>query len=164
MSIAKEFIKKRKICCITALILILIFIGYFTKYFTNVGYENFTDILLSNFIHIDAFHLFSNLVMLYVFSRVEDHIGFKKFIIVIFSILLLNTVMEFCLRKMKKSSIGFSGILFGLISYEIIANQRLEKSSIFALILNMIPMGGNVDFIGHGIGIISGLLIGTIVK
>ena len=83
---------------------------------------------MSNFVHVDAAHLISNLYALYAISRVEEKMGFKPFIWLIVFLLSFNTLVHYMLRsvfKDMKCSIGFSGILFGLITDSRLCLQKL---------------------------------------
>ena len=50
------------------------------------------SLFYSNFVHVDVYHLLSNIFALYALSRVEITIGSKKFIALIVFLLLFNTL------------------------------------------------------------------------
>lgn len=128
------------------------------------------NIFMSNFVHIDAAHLISNLYALYAISRVEEKLGFKPFIWLIVFLLAFNTLVEYILRnviKDMKCSIGFSGILFGLITWELLTTRKLDVQLIIAIVISVItPSIGNkkVSLSGHAVGALSGVVGGIIWK
>ena len=125
---------------------------------------------MSNFAHIDATHLISNLYALYAISRVEKKMGFKSFIWLIIFLLSFNTLVEYMFRliiKDMKCSIGFSGILFGLITWELLTTKKLDAQLIIAIVIFVVrPSIGNkrLSLSAHAIGALSGVVGGVIWK
>ena len=114
--------KEHPICSFISVLIILIFSLYATNAIKIVPCEkDMLSIFMSQFVHTDFFHLASNLYGIYSLSRVEHKYGPKKFFSLIFFLLLLNTIAEAILHKLIKSpcSIGFSGILYGVLTFEI---------------------------------------------
>ena len=128
------------------------------------------EVFCSNFCHIEPVHLMSNLISLYVLSSVEQQMGFKPFMWLMIFLLLFNTLAEYLARKIfnySKCSIGFSGILFGIVSWELVTKKELDIGGVLAIVISVLPQslsGKNIDVIGHIIGAISGIIGGVLWK
>jgi len=151
--------------------LIVIFCLYLTVAIKTLPCgKDLLSVFLSNFVHIDLYHLISNLFALYALSRVEREIGIKRFLILIIFLLTFTSIFEVLLFKLnlaKNCSIGFSGILFGVMTWELIINKELD----IILILSIISMltfpsikNSKISFVGHSIGVIVGVITGIIWK
>ena len=122
----------------------------------------------SNFTHVDIFHLIGNLSGLYVLSRVEQNIGSKQFIKLLIFLLVFNTITETIMHKIIPStqcSIGFSGVLFGIATWEIITTQEVDYAAVLAIIFSAIRPTVNqikTSISGHVIGAIGGVISGII--
>jgi len=156
--------KDTPICSFLFVLIIVIFSLYFTNAIKNVPCEkDMKSIFISNFIHTDFFHLISNLYGIYALSRVENKVGFKKFFTLIIFLLIFNTVFEIVLHRIIKTpcSMGFSGILYGITTFEIVCNETIDYNMIGAIILN-ITVSKVIDkkssLSGHIIGGVSGIL------
>jgi hypothetical protein len=69
--------------------------------------------------------------------------------------------------KDMKCSIGFSGILFGLMTWELITTRKIDIELLLAIVVTVVaPSIGNkkVSLTGHTIGAVSGVLGGIIWK
>jgi membrane associated rhomboid family serine protease len=128
------------------------------------------EVFISQFVHIDKIHLMSNLYSLYAISRLEQEMGFKPFIWLFIFLLGFNTLVEFLIKKIYNDlpcSIGFSGILFGLITWELVTKKQLDVElmlAIFIMVVNPSLRNKKVSFIGHAIGAISGIVAGILWK
>ncbi len=150
-------------------ILILIFIkhGILHKDFTC---ENtIPAIAYRSFIHVDLTHLLVNLYALYVLSRVEKQIGFANFLILILVLLVISTLIDFWASKLINygCSIGFSGILFGILAWEMVTGQEVDLrllGVIFYMVLQPSLRNPRASFQGHLIGAISGVIVGMLWK
>ena len=110
-------LQRKKSSLLIGIFLILIYIGYNTEYFIKIPCENtITSKFLSNFVHVDSIHLLLNLLGLYIISNFEKEIGSKKFLTIVLSLVVMLTILE--KMFLKKCSIGFSGVLYGLFAYE----------------------------------------------
>jgi len=123
---------------------------------------------VSNFFHVDILHLLSNIYGLYVLSRVEKNIGPKKFSLVVFLILFLNTAIETVSNRIFKTScsIGFSSILYGILAWEIVyGNKDTNYFIIVAVIFDAFSsyyLNRKIAVTSHIIGIITGILLAII--
>ena len=128
------------------------------------------EVFLSNFVHIELSHLISNLYALYALSRVEQEMGFKPFIWLLIFLLLFNTLVEFLARKIWKNmkcSIGFSGILFGIATWELVSKKQLNIEILLAIVIMVVGpsiQNNRVSLTGHVIGSISGIIGGVLWK
>ena len=122
---------------------------------------------ISNFIHTDISHLLVNLFALYSLARVERDIGPKKFIKLLVFLLVFNTIIETIIYKIFptiKCSIGFSSVLFGIMTYELITTKKLDfmlLASVVGTIILPSLKNQNVSLVGHIIGVISGGILGV---
>lgn len=124
------------------------------------------DIFMSNFIHTDPYHLIANLYSLYALSRVEQSIGSKKFVGLIVFLLIFNTVLESMIHMVIPSvpcGIGFSGVLFGVTTWELVARQNLDwwlLTSILGTVIVPSVRDSNSSLLGHAVGAFVGVLGG----
>ena len=151
--------------------LIIIFLLYSTKHITKVPCgTDIKDIFMTNFVHTDLYHLLFNLYALYALSRVERYIGYQKFAVLILFLLVFTTLGEYIIKKIihqNQCSIGFSGILFGLLTWEIIIVNKIDIIVLMAIVVKVIyPSLYNkkVSFTGHLIGAIGGIIAGLLWK
>ena len=96
------------------------------------------SLFYSNFVHVDIYHLLSNLFALYALSRVEVATGGKKFTALIVFLLFFNTLAEAAIYRIFKGlpcSIGFSGVLFGVAAWELVTNKGFDWMVVLSLIL-----------------------------
>lgn len=158
----------KPMCILLFSIIIIIYCFYITGAIKTLPCEkNFTSIISSNFVHIDYLHLLSNLYGIYAISRVEIKLGTIKFIILLLLMISLNTMFEIILCNIFpnqiKCSIGFSGILYGVLMFEIIVQNNLDYRLLSSLITSAIlPSAVNrkISLSGHIIGLLTGSLLG----
>ena len=131
---------------------------------------NINNVFMSNFTHIDLSHLMSNLYALYAISRVEKQMGFKSFFWLLVFLLIFNTLVTWLARvyiKNWKCSIGFSGILFGLLTWEISSQKSVDINIIISIVIMVVTPSlnsTNISLIGHTLGAISGVIGGLLWK
>jgi membrane associated rhomboid family serine protease len=150
-----------------ALSIIVIFLLFNVQVVTSIPCgKNMHEVFMGQFVHIDSVHLISNLYALYAISRVEQEMGFKPFIWLLIFLLSFNTLVEYIVRKLWKDlpcSIGFSGILFGLMTWELVSKKDLDRELILAIIIMVIGPSlktKNVSLLGHSVGAVSGVIAG----
>ena len=136
----------------------------------NVCNKDFLSSLINNFIHLEFYHLITNTYSLYVLSRVEEEIGSKNFLLLIIFSLVCNTILETILYKLNKNikcSIGFSGILFTILVFEILTKNKIDIQIILSIVVSVILpniYSSKVSFTGHLIGVMSGILSAYLYK
>lgn len=134
------------------------------------------SVFSSNFIHVDLTHLITNIYALYELSRVERDIGYRKFTMLIIFLVVTNTILEVIAHKLYPSipcSIGFSGVLYGVITYEYITTKQLNLYLVASILTRIIlphvinnsnnsGSGNNISVVGHLVGAISGIIGGLL--
>jgi membrane associated rhomboid family serine protease len=150
-------------------IIIVIYFLYASAIIKTVPCGNsILDRFYRNFFHVDAQHLFTNLVSLYGLSRVEKKIGTSSFISLILFSLIFNTVLEAILYKNFpdiKCGIGFSGVIMTVITYELITTKKLDLllfTGLFAMTIGPSLKSDKVSISGHAIGVVSGIVAGIV--
>lgn len=151
--------------------LIIIFILYYTQIIKTVSCsKDIHEIFIRNFVHVESYHLVTNLFALYALSRVEEEMGFYPFLYLIIFLVLINTIVEYIVRKFKPDitcSLGFSGILFGITTWELITHRSISPSLLLAISLMVVKpnlTNKNISFSGHVIGALSGVIGGVLWK
>lgn len=165
----KNFFLNNPITSFLSVSIVIIFSLYFTNIIKSVPCQtDLRSVFICNFIHTDFFHICSNLYGLYSLSRVENRIGSKKFFILILYLLITNTVFESILHRLIKTpcSIGFSGVLYGVLTFELFSNLNFpDITLISAIFLNMIIAkfsSTKSSLSGHLIGALSGVIGGIL--
>jgi membrane associated rhomboid family serine protease len=154
-----------------ALSIIVVFIMYWTSLIKPVPCGNTaSNVLKSHFIHTESSHIFSNLYSLYAISRVERKMKGKRFILLVLFIVTVSSLLEVIIHRVfptLPSSIGFSGILFGLMTWELVTEKTIDVYllSAIGLMLTLPSMGNrNVSFDGHAAGALAGGLAGLMYR
>ena len=157
-----------KISILLFITIIIIYLLNITNIIKNIPTQkNLLSNFYSNFFHIEITHLIRNLVGLYALSRIEINIGFKKFIKVIILILLFNSIFETILYIVFPTlacSIGLSGILYSLATYELCSSKDIDYFLLFYIFINIMVPSNNASIASHLIGAISGIIISKIIK
>ena len=77
-------LENKPISAFIATVLIIIFLLSVTSVLKiNLCNKDFMTVMYSNFIHTEFLHLMSNMYTLYVLSRIEEKLGYKKFILLV---------------------------------------------------------------------------------
>lgn len=159
-----------KVSTFLGISIIIIFLLYWVNLIKTIPCNNdLTSAIKSHFIHTDPFHIVSNLYALYAISRVEQKMSSKKFILLILFIVLVSSVLEVVVHKIIPSipcSIGFSGVLFGLMTWELVTEKTIDiylLSSIVMLVYAS-SRGKNISLSGHAIGAFTGSLAGLMYR
>jgi membrane associated rhomboid family serine protease len=150
-----------------AVSMIVIFFLFNAKVITALPCgKGMREVFMSNFVHIDTMHLISNLYALYAVSRVEQEMGLQPFIWLLIFLLIVNTLAEFMAKRIWNDmpcSIGFSGILFGLLTWELVSKRKFDVEVFLAIIIMVVGpslTSKKVSLSGHIIGAVSGVLGG----
>lgn len=132
--------------------------------------KDIMSVFFGNFVHTDPYHLLANLFGLYSIARIEREIGTKKFICLLIFLLLFTSITEVALHKLYDKmpcSIGFSGVLFGLITWEMVTKRELDFVLLVSIVMLVTAPSVNnpkVSFMGHAVGAISGSIGGLLWK
>ncbi len=153
------------------ILIIIIFILYTTQVIKDIPEcKTVHSTLCSHFVHIEMRHLLANLLALYALARVESVIGSKQFILLILFLVVFTSLIETILHKWVPNipvSVGLSGILFGIMSWEIMTYKDAQVPlliSIGVMILSQAIYANNISIAGHLIGAIVGILGGILWK
>ena len=165
-------LRNKPVCAFIATFLVVIFLLLITSILKiDICNKDFVSNLISNFLHEDFLHLLSNLYGLYVLSRIEHKMGSKKFILVISLIVIINTIIETSAHKIIHipCSIGFSAILYGMLAWESVSNNKIFDYQLIAavsfdIILGLFVKDRKIALINHFIGLISGIIVGMYLK
>jgi membrane associated rhomboid family serine protease len=159
------------ICSFFAVLITIIFSLYFTNALKTIPCEkDMKSVFISQFIHTEFLHLISNLYGIYSLSRIEIKIGPKKFFSLIIFLLIFTSILESILHQLIETpcSIGFSGILYGVFTFEIMAiKDDFDYNLLIAIVADTISqkmMKNKISLYGHIIGVLSGILGGFIFK
>lgn len=152
-----------------AVSIVVVFALYLTTWIKTVPCgKDVMSIFTSNFVHLDPYHLMVNLFALYALSRVEQQLGAKKFIGLIVFLLIFTTLVEVIVHKIYTQipcSIGFSGVLFGVMTWELVTNRELDLVLVLAIVAMVaVPslQSEKVSLLGHAVGAIGGVVGGLI--
>lgn len=162
-------IKEIPITTFISLLLIIIYFLYSSNIISHVPCDNnLASNIMSSFVHTDPTHLIYNLYAILALSRVETILGSKQFLYLIIFLTIMNSVFETLLKKIipeTPCSIGFSGVLFGILFWEIISNNGMDifiLSSVIPLVLIPSVMDKKSSFSSHFIGMVTGTISGYI--
>lgn len=122
------------------------------------------ETLNRTFIHLDTVHILSNLFVFYVLSRIEVIHGSSFFATLIVQLLAITTIFEILLKQFINApcSVGFSGILFGLVVWELLYDRNLSLVlliSVGAMVVTPSLQNPKASLTGHTIGALSGLVL-----
>ena len=158
-------IKDVPVSVFLAVSIIVIFSLYATTALKEIPCgKDVMSLFYSNFVHIDIYHLLSNLFALYALSRVELAMGGKKFTALIVFLLLFNTVAEAIGNKIFRGlpcSIGFSGVLFGVAAWEMVTNKGFDWLVALSLVVMVAAptiKNPKASLAGHAVGAIAGIV------
>lgn len=149
---------------VTFIILGIIIIIFFTKInYYDTGKE-IIDYPLRALHHANMEHLLANGISFYGLSFMEEALGSKQYIISIVFIWIVSSLLLYAYHLMvpsrKRYTVGFSGVIFGLIVvYLSMLNQNLGIS-IAGLAISILPQifVPNISWEGHIAGVIAGCL------
>lgn len=153
-----------------AVSIVLVFALYVTTVLKTVPCgRNFLSSFCGNFVHIDLFHLGANLITLYTLARVERDIGAKRFSFLILFLLVFTSIVEVNMHKIIPNiacTIGFSGILFGILAWELTTKKGLNLLVVISIIgVAVMPTIQNPErasLLGHLVGVVSGIIGGLL--
>jgi len=162
-------IKEVPVSLFLSISLIIIFLLYATTIIKSVPCnKDLLSVFYSNFVHIDLYHLMGNIFALYALARVEIALGAKTFFGLIIFLIIFNSLIEILIYKLIPGltcGIGFSGILFGIMTWELVTNRKLDYLLVVSIIfIVVLPsfQNKNVSLLGHSVGAFSGIVGGLI--
>ena len=162
-------LKKIPISVSIGILIIIIYSLYLTKAISSLPCDkNLVSIFYSNFVHTKMSHLAVNLFALYALSDVEKEVGGGVFFSLISFLLFFNTIVYYFLRKLIPAvpcSIGISGILFGISTWELVTTKEINILLILSILaMVMVPTieDPKASLVGHSIGALSGVVGGLL--
>ena len=110
------------------------------------------------FLHADPVHLLLNLYGFYHISKALHLIDREH---LIFPVVLINLILDYLVYGYgySRCSIGFSGVIFGLITYLLLKISYSDLIFNVGLLLYPSIIFPRISLSGHLIGVVSGLLI-----
>lgn len=148
---------------------IVIVVGIILFLFT---FENKNDVcnkslfgsFLRQFHHGNLTHfLFNMTAFANLTYNIQNKVGWTTYLLIIFMIMILNTLADYILygADIIHCSIGFSGVVFGLLGWSLFYQRELSLSLITDIILLLLPSLWirKISFSGHLIGLLSGILV-----
>jgi len=153
---------------ITTFIIVLLFSFHLYQNINGLHILNiknkFLQRILSTFYHVNNFHFLQNCLSLYNLRFIELMTSSKEYAMMILFLTISNSVIWNIVREFMfiQFSIGFSGVLFGIITiypqnyfFEFKINKYLYPYMMLMFMQIIVP---NASFFGHLVGIISGYL------
>ena len=184
-----EFIEKLKTLPFVSVVLVAVNAGVFLlcqlpgsvlyakgclRIYEIIGYGEYGRILWAMFLHADASHLFSNMIiLLFMGAMIERAIGHIPFVGIYMASGLIGNMLSLAGKLLISdltASLGASGAIFGLdgllLAMVLVSRKQIENVTTGRVVL-MICLslysgfaGGNVDNLAHIGGLLAGFLIG----
>ena len=142
-------------------IIVLIFFSPLNSYNTKSEPVNY---ILRSLYHADITHLAVNMFSLYNLSFIENVIGRQEFLLAILFIWIVSSMLLYIYHKIfpsrKRLTVGFSGVIVGLIVIYIALMKSGKGATLNRLILSIIPQFfvPGISAEGHMLGGIAGAL------
>lgn len=139
-----------------------------TIFLVQIPIPNFSfgpvNYILRSFFHGNSYHLLANLFSLWQLNSLTKQLGTKQFSQLLAFLLITSSLILYTIHTLfpdtKVTTIGFSGVLFGLI----IVTNFLVSGNLISVsgeaILQILPQFfvPGISFWGHLSGIISGII------
>ena len=124
------------------------------------------------FLHIDIFHLFSNMIGLLLFgATIENSRVYSKieYIFIYFLSGLIGNLFSLILLPLDSISLGASGAIFGLIGATFVMVVTEDRSLLFLALLYILffiatSLAPGINLWAHLFGLLGGVLFGYIFK
>lgn len=186
-----EYIEKLKTLPFVSVILVTVNAGVFLlcqlpgsvlyakgclRIYEIIGYGEYGRILWAMFLHADASHLFSNMIiLLFMGAMIEKAIGHIPFVGIYMASGLIGNMLSLAGKLLLSdltASLGASGAIFGLdgllLAMVLVSRKQIENVTTGRVML-MICLslysgfaGGSVDNLAHIGGLLAGFLIGMV--
>ena len=142
---------------------IIVIIFYSSYNFYDTKYET-VNYLLRPLYHANMSHLIANSISLYALSFMEEIIGRTQFLLAIIFIWIVSSIILYIIHLLLPSrkvyTVGFSGVIFGLIVIYYFMLNRSAGITLAGLVISIIPQLfiRGISFEGHLSGIIAGFI------
>lgn len=140
------------------------FVVYFSALnFKNTGIDAL-DYPIRAFYHANLSHLVANAISFYSLSFIENIMGSKRFLLAMIFIWIVSSIILLTIHKIfpsrKVYTVGFSGVIFGLIVIYYTLLNTSPGVTILGLMVSIIPqlLVPGISFEGHLSGIIAGFI------
>ncbi|AEQ32833.1 Integral membrane [Acanthamoeba polyphaga mimivirus] len=155
----------RYVTYILLLIMVVIYFSPANFYDTSNELVNYS---LRTYYHANIEHLIANSISLYYLSFLEDLLGHTQFAIAIIFIWLVSSMILYIIHAIMPSrkvyTVGFSGVIFGLIVIYYFSLNQNPGITMTGLIISILPqlVVPGISFEGHLSGIIAGVIYVTL--
>ena len=118
------------------------------------------------FVHGSVLHFFSNALFLLIYGlRAEERLYDKEYYLIFFISALLGNLLTLWVFTPNTLSCGASGGIFGLLGVDLVlaheedSHRSLMSYAATGLIFYLLSSGAQVNYLAHGIGLLSGIII-----
>jgi len=153
------------------IILILIYGLYAFGKFKKIPCQNTIPATVARqFIHVNLLHLLSNVYAVWLIGHIEKRTPITQFLVVLVFLLVFVVVGGMVWGKMRpkaKCAIGFSSIIFGVFTWELMMRRKFDTKVLLAiLVVVVLPTLSNprASLFGHAVGAAGGVVAGLISK
>jgi len=130
----------------------------------NICHNTIAKSFIRTITHVNMAHLTFNLGS---FNNVSDNLtklmSMSKYLTVLVLIWILDILGDYLLtsNNLKHCAIGFSGVVFGLLTYLFLSSQNSFEIIVYNLFLLLAPgfFSPHVSNTGHLMGIINGIIV-----
>lgn len=142
-------------------IMVLVYISPINFYNTPNDMLNYQ---IRSFYHANTSHLIANGVSFLALSRVENMIGSGPYLVAILFISVVSSMLLYFYHKIipsrKVYTVGFSGVIFGLIVVYMSLMGGPMGLNIAGLLISILPQIAvpGISWEGHICGVIAGLI------
>ena len=151
-------------------ILVPVLLGtiYATTTATNMCGKGIGKAVMRNFVHADLVHLTGNLATFWLLVN-RLPLSSIKLLELLGLLVVLTTGLDLMAQAVFPSltcSIGFSGVLFGLLAWEVIRSDKVSWAALGILVAMVVyPSLQNprASLVGHGLGAVAGVLASAII-
>jgi membrane associated rhomboid family serine protease len=148
-------------------------------FFGGQSYLNCNDTsagrqVIHSMLHGNLFHLFVNILTFIQLYRLEQMLGARNYFVLIIIILILSSLLYWVLNKFLYGSevvcsVGFSGVLFGLLVWSrmMLGGGSFDLKELalwFAVLVIPVLQNPQISLLGHLSGLIVGVLLWPILS
>jgi len=136
-----------------------------------IGMNEWFRFFTSGFVHVDAYHLFMNMMVLFNLGNSAERVfGHKKYAVILLGSIVMGSCFVF-IGDANKVTIGLSGGLYGVMSAMLVyfvatgiwKDKRVRDQFIYMLVLNaVISFMPGISFFAHLGGFVGGIILGII--
>ncbi len=155
---------------ISITILVILVLVYFAKLNRYESSSDFINYQLRSLYHANLQHMIANGISFFALSFIETVLGWKLFLFTMIFLWFVSNCILFTIHaaipSRKVKTVGFSGVIMGLIVVYISLLNKNPTINIIGLIASILPQFFTVgiSFEGHLSGIIAGIILVTIFR